>query len=316
MYMFHGGTTRGFMNGANCYDTSYYQPQISSYDYDAPLDEAGNPTEKFYAFRDVIVKYLQEGQAITGLPERIKPLPVATINLRAYSSLFGDLPEPVLSTSVKTFEELDQAYGYVLYRTKLKSAIRGYLKLDELRDYAIIYINRKRVAVLDRRLKQDSILLKDIPKNATLDILVENNGRVNYGPYLTDNRKGITRRVTFNGVDIYDWKIYRLPMDNVADIRFTSILKSEEEKPAFYKGEFTVNDIGDTWFDMRTFGKGVVFLNGRNLGRYWNIGPQQTIYVPAAWLKQGVNEVIIFDALGQAKYTFPTLAAPILNQLK
>jgi beta-galactosidase len=316
MYMFHGGTTRGFMNGANMNINDPYSPQVSSYDYDAPLDEAGNPTEKFYAFREVIAGYLPAGQVLPPVPPKKKTLPVDSIRLTEYANLFSDLPKPVLSASVLSFEDINQAYGLVLYRTTLRSAIRGYLKVQEPRDFAIIYINGKQVATLDRRLKEDSVLLKNIPAGAVLDILVENHGRVNYGPYLTDNRKGITRRVTFNGVDIYDWKIYRLPLNDPKALRFTSMPQSIKSQPAFYRGQFMVKEVADTWVDMRSFGKGIVFINGQNLGRYWQIGPQQTIFVPAVWLKNGTNEVIVFDELKTGHTLLPTLTGPVLNQLQ
>lgn len=314
MYMFHGGSTRGFMNGANMNINDPYAPQISSYDYDAPLDEAGNPTDKFFRFRDVIKKYLPSGYSLPPVPEKKKSVAVNNIRIIQTATLFNNLPKPVLSKSPMAFEELDQAYGFVLYRTTIPSTGKGYLKIEKLRDFATIYINGKRVGALDRRLKQDSISINDIPRNATLDILVENNGRINYGPYLTNNRKGILGRVVLNGSELDNWRIYSLPFNEIKNLKFASRKKAGDDKPSFYKGEFTLDKIADTYLDLRSFGKGFVFLNGHNLGKYWNIGPQQTLYVPACWLKKGKNEVIVFDALKGGHTKLNSLQQPVLNQ--
>jgi beta-galactosidase len=169
------------------------------------------------------------------------------------------------------------------------------------------------MGMLDRRLEQDSLLINDVPAGARLDILVENNGRINYGPYLTDNRKGILGKVTLSGHEINDWKMYGFPFNDFTAIKFTA--KTSGAQPACYKGSFIVKETGDTYLDMRPFGKGFVFLNGRNLGKYWQIGPQQTLYVPAGWLKKGVNEIIVFDALKQDHTSLTALQNPILNQL-
>ena len=199
MYMFHGGTTRGFMNGANYNDSNPYEPQISSYDYDAPLNEAGNVTEKFMQFRKVIMKNLPKGQTLPDVPANRPAITIPAVALTQVSSLFDILPAPKLNVKPLTFEDLNQDYGFVLYRTKISDGKAGFLKIKELRDYGIVFLNGKRIGVLDRRLKQDSIYL-DLPKgNVTLDILVENLGRVNFGSYLLKNKKGITDKVTLNG---------------------------------------------------------------------------------------------------------------------
>ncbi|MGB3008436.1 MAG: beta-galactosidase family protein [Chitinophagaceae bacterium] len=313
MYVFHGGTTRSFMNGANMNIKEPYAPQVSSYDYDAPLDEAGNPTEKYFKFREIIAKHLPAGQTLPAVPEKKQTMTIENIKLSGFVGLFDNLPKPVLSKKPLCFEDMNQAYGYVLYHSVLKSFTQGVLKIEGLRDYAIIYINGVQKAVLDRRLQQDSIYLDNIPQNSVLDIWVENNGRINYGPYLTDNRKGILRKVTMNGTEVYDWKMYGFPFNSIAKFKFKS--KMPGQQPSLYKGSFTLNQTADTYLDMRSFGKGFVFLNGYNLGKYWQIGPQQTIYVPACWLKKGVNEIIVFDELKQGHTSLSTLEDPILSQL-
>ena len=313
MYMFHGGTTRDFMNGANMNKQNPYSPQVSSYDYDAPLDEAGNPMPKYFQFREVIEKHLPAGEKLPDVPAKAKTIAIPSIKLTGYAGLFDHLPKPVESKTPLCFEDLNQGYGFVLYRTTLKNRAEGLLKINGMRDYATVFINGKMVTTLDRRLKQDSLILPNIPKNSVLDILVENNGRINYGPFLNDNRQGITGKVTLNGSELQGWEMYQFPFENVDQWKFTG--KSNFGQPALYHGTFELKDVGDTFLDMRNFGKGFVFLNGHNLGKYWQIGPQQTIYVPAGWLKKGKNEITVFDELKSGHGEISTLDHSILDQL-
>jgi hexosaminidase len=315
MYMFHGGTTRDFMNGANMNITEPYAPQVSSYDYDAPLDEAGNPTEKYYAFREVIARHLPAGVTLPAVPAKNKTIAISHIPLTGYAALFDQLPAPVVSEKPLSFEDLNQAYGYVLYRCTLNNVRDGYLKINGLRDYAVVYVNGNPVGKLDRRLEQDSLPLMGLAAGTELSILVENNGRINYGPYLTDNRKGIIQQVSLNGRELRNWKMYRFPLNNVAGIGFKSMPVAVKRQPALYKGSFTLAETGDTYLDMRPFGKGIVFLNGHHLGKYWEIGPQQTLYVPAGWLNKGLNEIVIFDLLKTGHHDIEALSAQILDKL-
>lgn len=313
MYMFHGGTTRDFMNGANMNIKEPYAPQVSSYDYDAPLDEAGNPTEKYFRFREVIRKYSAQHEALPSVPGRKNSIAIEKILLTGYASIFDNLPKPIISKKPLSFEDLNQAYGFVLYRSLIPRTKNGILKIEKLRDFATIYINGKKLGELDRRLEQDSILLNNIPANSTLDILVENNGRINYGPYLTDNRKGILGKVFLNSKEVVGWKMFGLPFTTIGNLKFAAY-KKVSDQASFYRGEFLLDNTADTYLDMRSFGKGFVFLNGHHLGKYWNIGPQQTIYIPACWLKKGKNEVIVFDALKGGHTVVSSLKSPILDQ--
>jgi len=310
-YMFHGGTTRGFMNGANMSRRDPYSPQTSSYDYDAPLDEAGNPTPKYYKFREIIQKHLPPGEKLPPVPTSNKAIAIPNIKLILQYPLFWNLPQPVVADKPLCFEDLNQGYGFVLYRTKLKNAVSGLLKIKELRDYAIVYVNAKRVAVLDRHLKQDSVQLNNIPANARLDILVENNGRINYGPFLTDNRQGITQKVTLGGTELTGWQMYKLPYSTAPKTPTTG--EVAEDGPVIFIGTFNLTKTGDTYLDMSHFGKGFVFLNGHNLGKYWYIGPQQTLYVPKSWLKVGTNQIVVFDELKDGHRSISALDKPILN---
>ena len=326
LYMFHGGTTRGFMNGANMSKREPYSPQTSSYDYDAPLDEAGNPTAKFYKFREVIEKYLPAGEKLPPVPKKNPAIAIPNIELPDHSTLFWNLGKPVIAEHPLCFEDLDQGYGFVLYRTTLKNPVTGLLKIKEMRDFATVYLDGKRISVLDRRLGQDSVRINSTSNDAILDILVENNGRINYGPYLTDNRQGITETVTLNGDELTGWKMYKFPFSNLDGINkyITSKLTKPAgwhaivyppNIPAFYKGTFFLNTTGDTYLDMRGFEKGFVFLNGHNLGKYWQIGPQQTLYIPASWLNNGLNEIVVFDELKGDHTTISTIDHPVLNEV-
>lgn len=324
MYMFHGGTTRDFMNGANYKRTSPYEPQISSYDYDAPLDEAGNATYKFMEFRKVIQKYLPAGQTLPEVPAAKPAISIPVITLNSGTPIFNMLPKPKTNATPLTFEDLNQAYGYVLYRTTLNNAGSGVLKVKELRDYAIVFINGKRIGMLDRRTLLDSLQLPATKGKATLDILVENMGRINFGEYLLQNKKGITESVKLAGKELKGWQMYSLPFDKSEDLNFlfgkAGILSVNEntynDVPALKRGKFSVTETGDTYLDMSNWGKGVVWINGHNLGKYWCIGPQQTLYVPVEWLKKGQNDITVLELLKPEQNTLQAVDKPILSQLK
>ena len=315
MYMFHGGTTRAFMNGANFKDGTPYEPQISSYDYDAPLDEAGNATSKFMEFRKVIEKHLLQGQALPAVPAAKPTISIKSIRLTNSADLLSNLPSPKANINPLSFENLNQAYGYVLYRTEIKGGTTGSLKISGLRDFAVVMINGKTAGTLDRRLKQDSLLLHLPAGKIKLDILVENMGRINFGKYLLQNKKGITGKVLFNGKGVNNWKMYGFPFNRINTIKYDDHYFAVQNHPSISRGVFQVNKPGDTYLDMRNWGKGVVWVNGHNLGKYWNIGPQQTLYVPVEWLKKGKNEIAVLELVKPGKY-LSSLDKPILNELK
>ena len=314
MYMFHGGTTRGFMNGANYNDKNPYEPQISSYDYDAPLDEAGNATDKFMAFRGVIERHLKPGQKLPPVPKAKPTIAINNINLSRSVSVLSNLPVAKQSLHPLSFEEINQDYGYVLYRATIKGAQHGVLKLTQLRDYAVIMINGRTVGTLDRRLKQDSVELNLPAGNVQLDVLVENMGRINFGKYLLQNTKGITEKVTFNSTEITDWKMYGFPFKNQPKLQ--PVKKSASASPQIKTGTFNLTQVADTYLDMRKWGKGVVWINGHNIGKYWSIGPQQTLYVPAEWLKKGSNTIAVLELLKPEAKTLSSLKTPVLNELE
>ena len=314
MYMFHGGTTRGFMNGANYNDRNPYEPQTSSYDYDAPLDEAGNATNKFMQFRAAIQHHLPAGQTLPDVPTAKPVVTIPAIRFNQSTGIFDMLPKPVLNELPRTFEDLKQAYGFVLYRTTLDGGRAGVMQVKDLRDWGLVFVNGKRVGVLDRRSKQDTLALALPQGKVVLDILVENLGRINYGPYLLKNNKGITESVRFAGNELKGWQMFSLPFGDISSLSLTN-KKAAADAPIVRKGSFTLNTTGDAYLDLRNWGKGSVWINGHNLGRYWNAGPQQTIYVPVEWLRKGSNDVVILELLKPEQTELQGIDKPVLNQV-
>jgi beta-galactosidase len=307
IYMFHGGTSFGWMNGANS-NGKNYEPDTTSYDYDAPLDESGRATPKFFLFRDVISK--ATGITPPAVPSVDLPTAIPAFKLEQSSSLWQTLPKPVVSKQLLSMEDLNQAYGYILYRTVIAVPTQGELVLDELHDYAQIFANGKIIGTLDRRLGQSHLTVDLTSPSTRLDILVENTGRVNFTTVIRGERKGITKQVTLAGKPITNWQIYSLPMSAPDKLAFNSATCAGA---CFYRGTLQVAKVADTFLDTSSFTKGFVWINGHPLGRIWNIGPQKTLYLPAPWLKQGANDVIVFDLEGAAGRSSEGKAAPILN---
>src|SRR6185437_12322030 len=167
-----------------------------------------------------------------------------------------------------------------------------------LRDYAAVFVNGRRVATLDRRAKNFSAPV-GVPAGGRLDILVENMGRINYGAALVSDRKGIIEPVEIDSTEITGWSMYRLPFSNVPTVSAKqNAMSTTPGTPTLYHGSFRLRRIGDTFLDMRAWNKGIIFVNGINLGRYWNVGPQQTLYLPGAWLRHGRNDIVVFDLNG------------------
>jgi beta-galactosidase len=307
MYMFHGGTSFGWMNGANS-DGKNFEPDTTSYDYDAPLDEQGTPRQKFYAFRDVIAR--ATGQTPAALPAAAAPRAFAIAPRAETASLWRNLPRPTDSKTLLTMEDMDQSYGYVLYRTGIDEGDGGELVLDGLHDYAQVYVDQKLVGTLDRRLGASRLTVPVMTKAATLDILVENSGRVNYTKVIRGERKGLTGAVTLGGKEPKHWEIYSLPMDDLTKLRF---LPESCEGPCFYRTEMTVPAAADTYLDTRGVHKGEVWLNQRPLGRFWSIGPQYALFTPAPWMNAGRNEVVYFDLMGTPADVLKSVVKPIFG---
>ena len=307
IYMFHGGTSFGWMSGANSNGTNY-QPDVTSYDYDAALDESGRPARKYYEFRNVIEK--ETGIKPPPIPPSLPAIEVPEFRFTEAVSLWNSLPSPVYSEQVVSMEDLDQAYGYILYRTEISKPISGKLVLDQLHDYAQIYLDGKLMGTLDRRLAQSHIGLDIKHANTRLDILVGDDGRVNFTTVLRGERKGITRQVTLAGQPLLGWDIYALPMREPSKLSYK---RTGCAGACFYKASFNAAEQRDTFLDASAFHKGQVWLNGHALGRVWNIGPQKTLYVPAPWLRKGDNEVEVFDMNGVPAEVMAGRSKPVLN---
>ena len=296
LYVIHGGTNFGYTAGANSGGKGY-EPDVTSYDYDAPINEQGQATPKFMALRRLLGSYLPKGKKLPSVPEPIPAYEVPSIGLTAFSSVWDNLPKPVNSVQPKPFEAYNQDYGFILYTTELIGHKKGKLTVTDLHDYATVFLNGEFIGTLDRKEGVNSI---DLPESKAttpvLEILVEGMGRINFAQQLID-RKGITDRVTLNGMTLMNWKVYNLPMDDkfIYDLRSSS--RTPGKRGIFFKGNFFLGAAGDTFLDLSNFKKGIAWVNGHNLGRYWNIGPQKRLYCPAPFLRQGTNEMIVFDLL-------------------
>ena len=315
IYMFHGGTNFHYTNGANTNNGSY-EPQPTSYDYDAPLGEYGNAYPKYHAFREVIQRNLPQGKVLPPVPADNPTTTFAPVELTEWAPLSIAYGKRVEAEQPLTFEAMMQDYGYLHYQTTIATPDSGKLVLDELRDYAVVILNGEVIGSIDRRFHQNSIALNVTEPNSVLEILVENGGRVNYGKDLVNNLKGITKRVLFNGEELKGWTTTSLPLHraDVASFRFPR-LRYEGNLPVFYRGTFTIDKVGDTFVDMTGWGKGAVWVNGKSLGKFWGIGPQQTMYLPAPWLKEGENEIVVFEMEYTGKRTLCGVDRPILNVL-
>lgn len=298
-YMFHGGTNFGFMNGANYHDEQ--RCTVTSYDYDALLTEAGDLTPKYHLVKEILEKYSHKIKKHKNHKANV----VSESKKYSYGDIVftksADLKEN-LERIGKFFEspyplkmeEMGQNYGFIYYKTTIKGILENLkLTIQEVRDRALVFFNGEYKGVIDRNNNQE-IILSSNEKESTLEILVENMGRINYGPMMRDE-KGITQGVRIGNQFLFNWEIFSLPLDNIEKVEFKEGYLESENAPTFYKGEFIVNEIGDTYLDFEGWGKGVVYINGFNLGRYWEVGPQKRLYVPSPILKKGVNEVVVFE---------------------
>ncbi|MGW7313896.1 beta-galactosidase [Streptomyces sp. NPDC054865] len=291
-YMFHGGTNFGFMNGAN--DKHTYRPTVTSYDYDAPLDEAGDPTEKFAAFREVIAKYAPVPTEFP--PARAAKFGPQAVELTENIGLLVAAPalgNAVASHRPLTMEELGQDYGFVLYEADLPDAGPALLEVEQVRDRAQIFLDGQPVGVLERESHEHSLTFT-VPRPGTvLTVLVENQGRVNYGPGIHD-RKGLLGGVLLNGAPLDGWTSRPLPLTALQDLPFGTG-SATPTGPAFYRGSFDADRTADTFLHLDGWTKGSAWVNGFALGRYWSRGPQRSLYVPGPVLRRGGNEVVVLE---------------------
>lgn len=299
LYMFQGGTNFGFTNGANYMD--HYQPDVTSYDYNAPLSEAGDRTDKYYAIKAVIEKHCGSAPAVDVKDSR--KMAYGRIDMIESASLFkhlDTLSAPIQSVKPLTMEDVGQDFGFILYSTQIDGPTdESCVRIHGLHDRALLFVDGKLRGIKERDRRDDEVLIKVGPgETCRLDILVENMGRINFGSMMPYEKKGITRHVELEykgSIQIrYGWTVHPLPLEDLSGLAFQSMNASEG--PMFYRGWLHADVIGDTYLKLPGFTKGVAYINGFNLGRYWNsVGPQQTLYLPGALLCKGNNELIIFE---------------------
>lgn len=303
MYMFHGGTNFGLLNGAN-YENGL-QPTVTSYDYNCPLSECGDLTEKYHAIREMIQKYTGKVTELT-VKNSVKQA-YGKVKLTKSACLWDNLKtvsEEVVSTSYpQSFEEIGLDFGFVLYVTKLKGPFETLeLSIDGLCDRALIFWRKEGktpelLGIKENTGKRDdkvNIGLK-FDETAELMILVENMGRVNYGGHILDG-KGILRGVRIANQYLFGWDMYPMSCEKINGLNFAEVAEGTTKCPAFFKGTFEVEETNDTFVRLDGFVKGIVYINGFCLGRYWNTaGPQKTLYLPAPLLKNGTNEIVVFE---------------------
>ncbi len=326
LYMTHGGTNWGHWAGAN---SPGFAPDVTSYDYDAPISESGQTTPKYWQLRETLAKYT-DGKKLPKVPALIKPISIPEFRLTEVAPLFNSLPKSITSEEVKTFEDIDQGFGSVLYRTQLPTLENGAtLTVNDAHDYAQVFVNGKYVGKLDRRNGEKMLQLPATKKGDTLDILVEAMGRINFGRAIKDY-KGITDNVVLTVdregyeyvCDLKNWEMFPLPdklefYDSMEFFPVEAFTPGENGRMPIgvYRGTFNVKKPSDTFLNFETWGKGLVYVNGHPLGRIWEIGPQQTLYAPGCWLKKGENEILVFDIMGPRDVKSAGLDAPLLDQL-
>ena len=309
IYMAHGGTTFGLWSGCD----RPFKPDTSSYDYDAPISEAGWTTPKFFQTRALFAKYLLPGEVLPDPPAQNPVITFASVELTNTAPVFANLPTPVIDKTPQPMESYDQGYGCIIYRTTIPAGPPAELEVAAVHDFGFVYLDRHGIGIFDRRHAGGKILVPARKAEAQLDILVEPMGRINFGPEMVDH-KGVIAPVKLAGKTLEGWEIYRLPLDYeyIAALKFTP---GKDNGPAFWRGFVNLPKPGDTFLDMHGFGKGDLWVNRHCLGRYWNIGPTQTAYVPGCWLHPGENEVIVLDLEGPEHPAVAGLAKPVLDEL-
>lgn len=326
LYMTHGGTSFGHWAGAN---SPGFAPDVTSYDYDAPINEYGHATPKYYELREMMAEF--SDKKLPSVPKA--PMPLVSfpkVTLDQFVPIDRGIRRRTESREVKTFEDLNMGWGTVKYSTVLPE-IKGQslLTLKDGHDYAQVYINSRYIGKMDRVLGETSLALPSVKRGDVLVILVEGMGRINFGRAIKDF-KGITDKVILTTeagghevtYDLKNWEMATIPDDyqtalNAFEGPMTLELRHDAltGKMGYYRGYFNLKKVGDTFINMEAFGKGQVYVNGHAIGRFWNIGPQQTLYVPGCWLKKGKNEIIVLDVIGTDNPVVEGLKKPIIDKL-
>ena len=325
LYMTHGGTSFGHWAGAN---SPGFAPDVTSYDYDAPINEYGWATEKYYKLRKVLQKYSDKP-----LPREVKApaylISIPEFEAKEFAPIILGADSAVFDSPLLTMEDMDMGWGSMIYATTLPEiSTSSVLTLNDCHDFAQVFVDDKYIGKIDRVKNEKSLLLPPVQKGQELKILLEAMGRINFGRAIKDY-KGITENVTISAeVDGNDvtwnlkrWTILTIPDDYSTAAKALASAQSAKDSlrgaggAGYYRGYFKLSKRGDTFLNLSNFGKGQVYVNGYPIGRFWNIGPQQTLYVPACWMKRGLNEVVVLDVVGPAKTTLWAQDKPELDQL-
>lgn len=335
LYMTHGGTSFGHWAGAN---SPGFAPDVTSYDYDAPISEYGTATEKFHILRETLAKYAG-GKKLPAIPSPPSPfisIPAFDVTEYAPIALGADKTE---TGKPRTFEQMDMGWGSMIYTTTIPADIPVASTLTaDFHDYATVYIDGRYVGKADRVKNERSVRLPGLRKGQQLQIVLEGMGRINFGRAIKDF-KGIVGDITLTAeiglnevcYTLNDWQSYTVPDTYEQALTALNRAKSGETsvctlstadgtqiqtRPGYYRGTFTLKRTGDTFLNFSTWGKGLVYVNGHALGRIWRIGPQQTLYCPAPWLKKGVNEIIILDVIGPQQSSVSGQDTPEIDLLQ
>ena len=320
LFMTHGGTSWGHWAGAN---SPGIWPDVTSYDYDAPINEAGQTTPKYFELRNMMAKYHKGKQP--AIPAAYPTIAINDFKITEVAPLNNNLPTPISSINVKSFEDLDMGWGSMLYRTTIKQDVNveSILRITEAHDYAQVFLNGRHIGTINRMYQESTLVMPAMKKGDVLDIYIDTFGRINFGRGIKD-RKGITEKVELsfeNGdvvnIELKNWQHFPLPDDYLSQTKLNYVPLSAINTGVRgnYRGTFTVKKVGDTFIDMSAWGKGQVYVNGHAIGRCWSIGPQQTLYMPGCWLKKGVNEIIITDVLGPKDTKVEGKQKPVLDML-
>lgn len=315
IYMVHGGTTFGLWSGAD----RPFKPDTSSYDYDAPISEAGWPTEKFFKSRELFSRFLLPGEQLPEVPSTNPVGSFATFELRECAPLLANLPAAVRDEHPRNMEDYNVGQGCIVYRTRLPAGPAGVLNARAIHDFGYVFLDGQRLGIADRRTGKCAVNIPARAKPAALTIVVEAMGHINFGPENFDP-KGLLAPVRFapeqgEELELTGWEMFPWPLQRPAfsKLRFQ---KGPADGPAFWRGAFNVPKPRDTFLDLRSWGKGILWVNGHCLGRFWNIGPTQTAYLPGPWLNPGKNEIIVLDFLGPTRPLIAGLEKPILDKLR
>ena len=314
LYMTHGGTSFGHWAGAN---SPGFAPDVTSYDYDAPINEFGGTTEKFFQLRKMMQKYSKKPlPAIPSRPANMINIPA--FEMKEHADILLGADSLVMNSPLRTMEELNQGWGSMVYITSLPDIdTPSVLTLNDGHDFAQVFIDSTYIGKIDRVRNEKSLLLPAVKKGQELKILIEAMGRINFGRAIKDY-KGITESVTLSTDkdgheliwNLKRWNIFTIPDSYAAakkaldTAKRDSLTKMVFKGSGYYRGYFNLKRVGDTFLNMENWGKGQVYVNGHAIGRFWSIGPQQTLYVPGCWLKKGKNEVVVLDVVGPSAKAF------------